>query len=50
MKIYSSDEWQQSRHLYSPALNSFTEMACMAYMSGELQNSHIVQGWICTPQ
>ena len=36
-----------SRRACSPAVNSLTEIACIAYISGELQNSQIVHGWIC---
>jgi len=38
---------ESSRSTCLPAVNSLTEMACMAYISGELQNSQIVHGWIC---
>lgn len=33
--------------MYLLAVNSLTEMACMAYIRGELQNSQMAHGWIC---
>jgi hypothetical protein len=32
----------------TPAVNSLTESACIAYISGLIQNTQMVQGWICT--